>query len=103
MDAEYDIAATNGGGAYLECGLSLRLVKDSTTLTEGQTGVYKGNDGTYYRTVCIAGLEVLAENLAETLFRDGSEIEEKTGDMAWAAAVTAMRCDYNNDPTNVFI
>jgi hypothetical protein len=33
------------------------LVKTSTTLTNGQTGTYTGNNGIVYPTKCIAGKE----------------------------------------------
>ena len=32
-------------------GMSIRLVKTTTTLTHGQTGTYNGNDGKVYRTI----------------------------------------------------
>ena len=83
------------------CGLSLRLVKDSTTLTHGQTGTYTGNDGKVYRTICIGTQEWLADNLAETKYRDGSDIPIVTDNAAWAALTTGARCAYDNDINNV--
>ena len=55
-------------------GFSARAIKDSTTLTHGQTGTYTGNDGKVYRTICIGTQEWLADNLAETKFRNGDWI-----------------------------
>jgi len=78
-------------------GMSIRLIKDSTTLTHGQTGTYTGNDGKVYRTICIGTQEWLADNLCETLYRDGSPIPEVTDNAAWAGLATGARCSYNND------
>ena len=78
-------------------GYSLRLLKDSTTLTHGQTGTYTGNDGKVYRTICIGTQEWLADNLAETKYRDATAIPIVTDNVAWAALVTGAMCYYNND------
>lgn len=76
------------------CGISVRLIKDSTTLTEGQSGTYTGNDGKVYRTICIAGIEWLADNLDETKYRDGTNIPLVTDNTAWASLSTGARCYY---------
>lgn len=81
-------------------GRSLRPFKDSTTLTHGQTGTYTGNDGRIYRTICIGTQEILADNLCETLYRNGDLIIEVTDDAAWAAFTKGARCSYNNDESN---
>lgn len=82
-------------------GQSVRLVKDTTTLTDGQTGTYVGNDGRIYRTICIGTQEWLSENLCETKYRDGSDIPEVTDNSAWAGLTTGALCAYNNDWNNV--
>jgi len=82
-------------------GKSLRLLKDTTTLTNGQTGQYIGNDGKAYRTICIGTQEWLADNLAETKYRDGSTIPEVTDNTAWSALTTGGCCAYNNDHSNI--
>lgn len=82
-------------------GNSIRLVKDSTTLTNGQTGTYVGNDGKVYRTICIGTQEWLADNLAETKYRNGDAIPEVTNNAEWAALATGALCAYNNDWNNV--
>ena len=86
--------------AATESGLSLRLIKDSTTLTHGQMGTYTGNDGKVYRTICIGTQEWLADNLCETLYRDGTPIPEVTDNAAWAALTTGARCSYDNNEEN---
>jgi len=88
---------------YRKTGGSLRLIKDSTTLSHGQTGTYTGNDGKVYRTICIGTQEWLADNLCETLYRDGTPIPEVTDNSAWAALTTGAMCAYNNNWDNVLL
>ena len=85
-----------------KAGMSLRPLKDSTILTHGQSGTYVGNDGKVYRTICIGTQEWLADNLCETLYRDGSPIPEVTDAATWAALTTGARCSYDNDESNAF-
>ena len=89
-------------------GCSMRPIKTTTTLTHGQTGTYIGNDGKVYRTICIGTQEWLADNLAETKFRDGSWIPGYDGGVytpisnaAYAALTTAWVSAYNDDLNNV--
>jgi uncharacterized protein (TIGR02145 family) len=82
-------------------GGSIRLVKDTTSLVDGESGVYTGNDGKIYRTICIGTQEWLADNLLETLYRDLSPITLVTGDANWAAqAGSAIRASYGDDENN---
>lgn len=78
-------------------GHSIRLIKTSTALSNGQEGLYTGNDGKIYRTICIGSQEWLADNLAETKFRNGDLITVVTDNAAWVALTTEARCVYNND------
>jgi uncharacterized protein (TIGR02145 family) len=89
--------------AYKPFGYECRLVKDSTSLTPGQTGTYIGNDGKVYRTICIGTQEWLADNLVETLYRDLTSIPEVTDDTEWAALTTDAMCYYDNDINNALI
>ena len=82
-------------------GKGIRLVKDSTTLTDGQEGTYTGNDGKIYRTICIGTQEWLADNLCETEFANGDSIPEVQVDGDWIALATAGMCAYNNNWLNV--
>ena len=77
-------------------GAAIRLAKDSTLLLNGQSGTYVGNDSKVYRTICIGGKELLAQNIAETKYRNGDDIPEVTDDAAWAALLTGAMCYYNN-------
>jgi uncharacterized protein (TIGR02145 family) len=97
------VASNNGRSSSYELvrGASLRVVKDSTTLSNGQTGTYTGNDGKVYRTICIGTQEWLADNLAETKYRNGDVIPEVTDNTTWAGLTTGALCAYNNDWNNV--
>jgi uncharacterized protein (TIGR02145 family) len=86
----------------LKSGLPIRFVKNSTTLAHGQYGVYVGNDGRIYRTICIGTQEWLADNLCETKYRNGDAIPEVTNTAAWAALSSGALCAYNNDWSNVY-
>lgn len=90
----------NTTGISKKYGYGVRLIKDSTTLTHGQTGTYTGNDGKVYRTICIGTQEWSADNLCETLYRNGDPIPEVTDNAAWAALTTGAMCAYNNDWNN---
>ena len=82
-------------------GYSIRLLKDSTTLSDGEAGIYTGNDGKVYRTICIGTQEWVAHNLVETKYRNGDPIPEVTDDAAWAALITGALCAYDNNWNNV--
>lgn len=85
-------------------GLPVRLIKDSTSLVEGQSGTYTGNDGKVYRTIAIGdpAQEWLADPLCETKYRGGYDIPEVTGNAAWAALTTGAMCAWNNDWDEVY-
>lgn len=88
-----------GSPLYLDYryGISVRLVKDSTTLSDGEEGEYIGNDGRVYRTICIGTQEWLASNLAETKYSDGTTIPLVTDNTEWANLTDGGRCSYHND------
>ena len=81
-------------------GGAIRLIKDTTSLTDGQTGTYTGNDGKVYRTICIGTQEWLADNLVETKYRNLDLIPEVTSNTTWAALTTGARCSYDNNEAN---
>lgn len=81
-------------------GAYVRLIKDSTTLNDGETGTYTGNDGKVYNTVCISGVEYLSDNLAETKYRNGDTIPKITDNTTWAGLTTGAICAYDNDESN---
>lgn len=91
----------NPYGAETRAGASLRLLNNSTLLSDGEEGLYTGNDGKIYRTICIGTQEWLADNLCETKYRDGSSIPEVADDNSWKNLTTGAFCYYNNDPLNM--
>lgn len=98
--AQYNIGTfvTEGLNEDLKTsGLSIRLIKDSTSLTNGQEGTYTGNDGKIYSTICIGTQEWLASNLDETKYSDGTDIVVVTDDAEWAALTSAAMCYYDNE------
>ena len=107
------LQAGNGGNRY-RLGFPQRLVNTSTSLSIGQNGTYTGNDGKVYRTIVLSyalspfKIEVLADNLQETKFRNGDVIPyhgsnngSNFTNAEWAALTTAGCCAYNNDVNNV--
>ena len=83
-------------------GHSIRLIKDTTTLSDSQTGTYIGNDGKIYPTICIGTQEWMADNLAETEFRDGSLIPVISETSLWVFNTGAAMCYYNNIPEDEY-
>jgi len=98
----YYNGANSGYGFYNKhYGVPIRLLNPSTSLQNGETGIYIGNNGYVYPTVCIGTQEWITVNLAETLFRDLSVIPEVTDNAAWSVLSTPALCAYNNDWSNV--
>jgi len=108
--ADHDLAYLNiaANGVFKQAGNGIRLIKTTTILSDGQTGTYTGNDGKVYRTICIGTQVWLADNLAETQFRNGDYIHGFDGGVytpisnaAWAALTTAAVCVYGDDLNNM--
>lgn len=94
---------------YKNYGYSLRAVADNTTLNDGETGTYVGNDGKTYPTICIGGIEITAVNLSETKFRDGTWIHGFDGGVytpisnaEWIALTSQGMCAYQDNVDNAF-
>jgi len=85
---------------YKKEGISFRPMKDSTTLTNGQTGTYVDPSGIIYPTICIGTQEWVACNIMTKHYRNGDAIPEVTDNTAWAALTTGARCSYNNTESN---
>ena len=87
-------------------GTSVRIVRDASVdeqlLDDGTyLNNYLGNDGKAYRTVKIGTQVWTADNLAETKFRNLTDIPNVTDDSEWIASIGAARCAYNNNEANV--
>lgn len=83
---------------------AIRLINPSTLLTNGQTGVYIGNDGKVYPTICIGTQEWVSCNLNETKFRNKDYIHgfengvyAPISNVDWAALTTDGMCYYNDN------
>jgi uncharacterized protein (TIGR02145 family) len=103
------------GNALHKMGCNVLVIKDSPTSEELLLDDYQfatpyiGNDGKIYRTVKIGTQVWLADNLAETKFRNGDYIPGFDGGVytpisnaAWAALTTPACCAYDDDLSNAF-
>ena len=98
--AGYNTVTATGVGDNKDAGWSIRLVADATGVADGTTTTYTGNDGRVYLAVAINGQYWLAENLAETKYRNGDIIPEVTDNTEWGNLTTGALCAYNNDWSN---
>ncbi len=89
------------GALSRKAGTSCRLFKVNNTDPNFTFKSYVGNNGTIYRTCVYFGYEVIMCNLAETKYRDGSDILKLTLAADWAATVLPAYCSYNNDQNYV--
>jgi uncharacterized protein (TIGR02145 family) len=97
----YNSTSFSWGGNGYKNGNSIRLVRPSTPLTNGQEGTYTGNNGRIYKTICIGSAEWLAENLVEDLYRDLTPIPKVLDPILWAPLTSGAYCYYDNDPANI--
>lgn len=89
-------------------GMPVRLMRAATVpeqaLDDGTPcDDYVGNNGRRYKTVKIGTQVWTAENLAETLYRDGTLIPKIADATTWAADTTGAYCSYDNDDANALI
>ncbi|HDQ44172.1 MAG TPA: hypothetical protein ENN17_01570 [bacterium] len=70
---------------------------------EPDAGIMTGNDGTVYTTVKIGDRWWLAENLRETLYRNGDGIANVTDPVEWEGLTTGARCVYEKKESNTEI
>ena len=106
-DSEYIWPVYLSADSDKQAGWYIRPVKDSTTLLHGQTGIYTGNDGKTYPTVAIGNpaIEIVAANIAETKYRDGSFIPGHNStytDEQWSELTSGAMCFYDNDIDNAY-
>lgn len=80
---------------------SIRLCRDAVGVSNNTIGFYTGNNGRVYRTVVINEIEWLADNLAETMLNDGSEIPYISDATEFAAATTPAWCAPAGSLSNV--
>jgi uncharacterized protein (TIGR02145 family) len=82
-------------------GAGVRLIRDAVGLPNGSKGSYTGFNGRIYRTIVHNEIEVMADNLAETLFSDGSEIPYVPMGTNWPLLTSGAYGIYNNDEENI--
>jgi len=98
---QYNTQASVLTGAYNRVGYSVRLIKNTTSLTNGQTGIYVGNNGLSYPTICIGTQEFVSANIRETQYADATIIPLITDATNWNNDLIGAVCAYNNDESNV--
>lgn len=83
----FSISGTSIGGGTLgyRDGLSVRPIKDITTLSHGEKGTYTGNDGKVYQTICIGTQEWLMDSLCETQYQNGENVQFVSNANDWKA------------------
>lgn len=98
-----DSAAISAAYTSLKLGAATRIVKDSTTLSDGESGTYTQNDGKIIETICIDGVEFLEYNLCETKFANGDWIPGFEGgsynpvsDTDWENLTSSAMCVYDD-------
>ena len=100
-----NISMASDSGLSMSCvGASIRLMKDSTTLTHGQTSFVTDYDGNVYPTICIYGQEWTAENFRCTHYNNGTSIPLVPDPSIWYSSAyyfTGARCAYNNNELKV--
>ena len=77
-------------------GHPVRLIKNTTSLSDGQTGTVTDIDGNVYPTICIGTQEWMMENLKVTHFNDGTLIPNVTNGSEWGSLETPGMCWYDN-------
>ena len=82
-------------------GNSVRLIKDSTSLLDGETSTMTDYDGNVYDTICIGTQEWIVQNWKCTHLNDGTTIPEVTNNTTWAGLTTMALCAHSNDWNNV--
>lgn len=97
----YDNGIYYIAGLHNNAGTSIRLIKETTLLSDGETSYYTGNDGKVYTTTCIGTQEWMSQNLAETKYINLDNIPEVTDAGTWAALSTGALCLYDNDWENL--
>ena len=84
-----------------EYGFAIRCIKDNNTPTVG--GIAYDIDGNQYDEVVIGDQIWLAQSLAVTKYRNGDPIPDAPSILEWSTAISGVRCDYDNNISNVFI
>lgn len=87
------------GGAitmHKNSGIPIRLIKNSTTLTNGQEGTMIDIDGNVYQTICIGTQEWMAEDLRVRHYNNGVVIPIIFDNTEWSNDVNGAMSWYDN-------
>lgn len=89
------------GYSSKKVGLAVRFVQNAAGVADGVIGIYIGNNGRFYRTVTLNEIRYMADNLAETLYNDGSPVPRIISNIDWVNATAGAFCVVENDWANV--
>jgi len=92
----HDTVYCSVGALVLNDGASIRLLKDSTELSDGESGTFTDYDGNTYPTICINGQEWMQTNLFVEHLADGTPIPMITDNTEWSELETLGMCYYDN-------
>jgi len=81
-------------------GLSVRLIKDNSTWTDGDTLIDK--EGNSYGTVKIGDQVWMTEGLIVEKFNNGDDIPVVSDSTQWANATSSAMCYYNDNANNSY-
>jgi hypothetical protein len=100
---KYNLGGITRYKQYLNNGYSIRLIKDSTTLSDGETSTMTDYDGNVYDTICIGTQEWTAQNWKCTKLNDGQPLTKVIDNTTWenAGVGDLYYCAYNNDESYV--
>ena len=95
----YSAGASSGSNGDPIVGSSVRLIKDSTSLLDGETSTMTDYDGNNYDTICIGTQEWTVQNWKCTHLNNGTALTKVTDNTTWASALIwdLYYCAYNND------
>lgn len=90
-------------GFAVRCFRNATANEKLTKLDGDSCGFYVGNDNKIYDTTYVGQYDTanakvwITQNLAETLYNDGTSIVNITDQTSWANDITGALCSYNND------
>lgn len=100
IQVSYSSTKLSGAGNNYQYGRSLRPFRPAPGQPDGKTGKYNCFNGRIIRTIVINEQEILADNLVETVFSDGSPIPNNLSDSEWfetsTPAISPPAGNWNN-------
>ena len=92
-----------GVDSFPAAGRSVRLIKDTTTLSDGDKSTMTDIDGNIYNTICIGTQEWTVENWKCTKLNNGTALTKVTDNTTWknAGGFSYYYCAFDNNETNI--